>query len=527
LPLPFHNDPSLQQHFENDDWLKDLFDQAHDLIHLVHPDGTLLYVNHAWSALLGYSPEEVQGTSLYDFITPDKRAAYMTHRTALLEGTATHNELVFGMITRDGSQVSVEGRVSVKRAPNGDPLYTRGIFRDITEKLKNESQLIRFHQELSEREQNLQQLLINAPDAVIVIDKESCITFWNPKAEEIFGWSATEVMGQSLSQIIVPPQHREGHERGMKRYLATREAHVLNRTIEITALKKTGEEFYVSLTVSQTAQKGEVAFIAFLRDIQEQKANQMELEHKTMELERSNANLEEFAHAASHDLKEPIRKVQTFTSRLKETLSAKMTDTEKGYFERMEIAARRMGLLVDDLLEYSHVSQGGGDFQTIDLVQCLRTVVEDLEVPIEEKGAQVIIGTLPQVQGYKRQVQQLFQNLLSNALKYTRPGIAPQISITATEVQGYDTGLLLPAEERGRWYHCIQVADNGIGFEQKDADRIFKMFQRLHGKAEYSGTGVGLSIVRKVVENLRGYIKAEGVPGEGATFSIYLPVALP
>jgi hypothetical protein len=250
----------------------------------------------------------------------------------------------------------------------------------------------------------------------------------------------------------------------------------------------------------------------------------MELERKTMELERSNANLEEFAHAASHDLKEPIRKVQTFTSRLKETLADKMTATERGYFERMEVAAKRMGNLVDDLLEYSHVSQGSSDIQTIDLEACVQTVVEDLEVPIEEKGARITIGELPQVQGSKRQLQQLFQNLLSNALKYTRPNVIPQIDITATQVQGAATGLLLPAEEKEQWFHCIQVADNGIGFEQKDADRIFKMFQRLHGKAEYSGTGVGLSIVRKVVENLRGYIKAEGVPEQGATFSVYLPV---
>lgn len=525
LNYPTHNYESFDQDLsQSSEWLKDLFEQAHDLIQVVHPDGTILYVNPAWSQSLQYPLEKIKGRQLNDFIKPADRERYAAYRAAVLENDTAPSEIIFELVTANGDTISVEGRISVRRDTKGSPLYTRGLFRDITQRLQNEAALHRYHEEIKEREQNLQQLLVNAPDAVIVINLENKITFWNPKAEELFGWKAAEVMGESLSGTIVPPQHRQGHDQGMKRYLATGVPHVLNKTISLTALNKEGKEFYISLTVSQTVQKGETAFVAFIRDITVQKAAELELERKTKELERSNTNLEEFAHAASHDLKEPIRKVQTFASRLRETLGSKLTEVENNYFERLETAARRMGLLVDDLLEYSHVSQGGEAMEEIDLNKKLRIVLEDLEVAIEEKAARVHIDPLPTVRGHRRQVQQLFQNLLSNALKYSKQGVRPEIHIIATKVEGKAIPESLPAEEAAKPFHCIEVRDNGIGFEQVNADRIFKMFQRLHGKAEYSGTGVGVSIVRKVVENHKGYITAEGKPGEGAAFRVYFPV---
>ncbi|MDB5196847.1 MAG: domain S-box-containing protein [Flaviaesturariibacter sp.] len=515
--VEYKDEPAYSALFGNEGWLKDLFEGLNDLIHIVGYDGTILYVNPAWTSTLQYQLEEIQAHSLYEFIYPEDQASYMAYREKVIREEPHKEGIVFRMRTKSGEMISVEGTISVRKDANGKPLYTRGIFRDVTARLKAEASV-------KEREQNLQQLLVNAPDSVIVIDRENKVTFWNPMSEKLFGWTADEVVGQPLSGFIIPPQHRRAHDEGMKRYLATDVPHVLNTTVNLTALNKEGKEFYISLTVSKTIQKGDVAFVAFIRDITEQRQAEIELERKSKELERSNTNLEEFAHAASHDLKEPIRKVQTFASRLKETLAGKMNDTEKNYFNRLETAAQRMGLLVDDLLEYSHVSQGEEHMEEIDLNKKLRIVQEDLEVAIEEKKAQIIIEPLPVVRGHRRQLQQLFQNLLSNALKYTRPGVIPQISVTATEVKGSDTGLSLPADCKEKAYHCIAVADNGIGFEQSNADRIFKMFQRLHGKAEYSGTGVGLSIVRKVVENHNGYITADGIPGEGATFRVYLPV---
>jgi PAS domain S-box-containing protein len=241
------------------------------------------------------------------------------------------------------------------------------------------------------------------------------------------------------------------------------------------------------------------------------------------ELQRSNIHLEEFAHAASHDMKEPIRKVLTFTDRIKSSLEPRMTETEKQLFARVENATQRMGLLVDDLLEFSHVSVRPLDKEDVNLNVKLEKVLIDLELEIEEKGATVNVGKLPVVKGYRRQLQQLFQNLVGNALKYSKPSQAPVVTITSKEVFGYEVANKVQQEQAELSFHLIEVQDNGIGFEPKYAEKIFGMFQRLHGKAEYPGTGVGLSIARKVVENHNGYIWAESQPGEGATFKLLLP----
>ena len=231
------------------------------------------------------------------------------------------------------------------------------------------------------------------------------------------------------------------------------------------------------------------------------------------ELQRSNANLEEFAHAASHDLKEPVRKIHFFTNQLKEQLAAHLTEADLRSFNRIENASQRMSTLIDDLLLYSHVSQRPHEKENINLNKKVQTVLEELELDMAERNAVVHVEKLPVVKGYKRQLQQMFQNLISNALKYSKTDVTPHIGITADEVT-----------EGNNRYHLISVKDNGIGFEPAYAEKIFQMFTRLHGKGEYSGTGVGLSIVKKVVENHNGFIQVESVPGEGSTFLIYLPV---
>jgi light-regulated signal transduction histidine kinase (bacteriophytochrome) len=250
---------------------------------------------------------------------------------------------------------------------------------------------------------------------------------------------------------------------------------------------------------------------------------QIQLESYVEELKRSNSNLEEFAHAASHDLKEPIRKVHFFSSRLKASLADRMTEDEKKFFDRMENAAARMSLLVDDLLEYSHVSFHPQEMELIDLNVKLKLVLEDLELAIEEKKAKIHIGPMPKIKGHRRQIQQLFQNLIGNALKYNKSGTIPEITINANRVRGHELDITLNPGEESKFFYLIEVRDQGIGFEQEESERIFQVFQRLHGNAEYRGTGIGLSIARKVVDNHHGKIWAESEPGKGASFKILLP----
>ncbi|WP_207492603.1 PAS domain-containing sensor histidine kinase [Aridibaculum aurantiacum] len=248
----------------------------------------------------------------------------------------------------------------------------------------------------------------------------------------------------------------------------------------------------------------------------------LELEHLNNELKRSNADLEEFAYAASHDMKEPIRKIRFFTDRLENQLKETLTKDQSHLLERIQQAARRMNTLIEDLLTYSHISRGVSAVELVDLNENVQNVLEDLELEIEEKGAIIKIDQLPSIKGHKRQIQQLFENLLGNALKYSKPATKPELHISAMPAQVMNLPIIRKEDSSKQFYQVI-VKDNGIGFEQENAEKIFNVFTRLHGNAEYKGTGVGLSIAKKVAENHGGYIWAESAPGEGATFKILLP----
>lgn len=281
-----------------------------------------------------------------------------------------------------------------------------------------------------------------------------------------------------------------------------------------------GLDLYLDL---RSTKVGDELLVTF-NDYTPLKKAQLELERTVVELKRSNVNLEEFAYAASHDLKEPVRKVHTFADMLRNSLGPRLTEMEVGLFQRMIQASQRMMLLVDDLLSFSQYNIVRQEKETVDLNKKLRIVMADLELLIEEKSAQIEAGPLPVVQGYKRQLQQLLHNLLINSLKYARAGVPPQISISARTVTAAAIAAPVPAINSQQRYHFITITDNGIGFEQKHAEKIFGVFQRLHGRSEYAGTGIGLSIVRKVVENHGGYIWAKGEPGVGSWFFILLPV---
>ncbi len=294
---------------------------------------------------------------------------------------------------------------------------------------------------------------------------------------------------------------------------------------------ETGEPSTVQYKVESAGKWLEIALsrmdrdhlIIVYSDITESKEAQLRQGQLLEELRRSNESLEDFTSAASHDLKEPIRKVHFFTERLRDKLQGRLSAEEQSLLERVQTAADRMRLLVDDLLEYSHVSRGSQAMEDVDLNRKLLLIESDLELSLAEKQGRLNVGVLPVVKGYRRQLQQLFHNLLSNALKYNKPGVAPVIGITARLVQGGESGINVRAEDRSRPFHLIAISDNGIGFEPEYAEKIFNIFTRLHGNNEYGGTGVGLAIVKKVVENHQGYIAAESKPGIGSTFSVLLP----
>jgi signal transduction histidine kinase len=233
---------------------------------------------------------------------------------------------------------------------------------------------------------------------------------------------------------------------------------------------------------------------------------------RAADLARSNVELEQFASIASHDLQEPLRKVQTFAAQINARERDNLSEEGQDYLRRMSDAAGRMRMLIDDLLVFSRVSTQGRQFTRVDLERAANQAMTDLELAIEESGATVEIGDLPAIDADEWQMRQLFQNLLGNALKFRREGVAPVVAIDATVVDGHLD---------------LTVSDNGIGFDPQYATRIFRAFERLHGRAAYPGTGIGLALCRKIAERHDGTIAAESPSGYGATFRVTLPVDHP
>jgi two-component system, LuxR family, sensor kinase FixL len=501
----------FSEEFKGEQWYKDLFDNAHDLIHIADPGGTLIYVNRAWEQVLEYSLPEIQNKSIYSFIDRTDKNSFEQYRAAVLQGTQPLKEVQVSLVTKSGRLVTVEGFLSLKSG-NGKPLYTRAIFRDITAKIENEARLEAFNKELQEREFNLQQLLHFAPDAIIAINTEGNISFWNPKAEQIFGWSFDEVIGKSLAETIIPAQYREAHNQGMKRYLSTGNARVIGRSIEVTALNKKGDEFYVSLTISSAIQDGKTTFIAFLRDISEQKRNELELDKKRRELEQTNQHLEQFAHVASHDMKEPIRKISLYSHMLTDDKENILTPGSEDNLKKIQKAAYRLTQMVEGVLSYSQIKNFNEAAEEIALAEVLSTIETDLELLIREKQAIIEYGSFPLFRGIQFLIFQLFYNLINNALKFSRPGIHPVITITHRIIPG----------DSGNAFIEISVADNGIGFDPKYSETIFNTFTRLHSKNQFEGTGLGLALCKHIAEKHGGSIRAES-RSQGAAFIVTFP----
>lgn len=262
-------------------------------------------------------------------------------------------------------------------------------------------------------------------------------------------------------------------------------------------------------------------YIGFVSDVTEEHENKLFLSERNRELKQSNEELAYFNQVASHDLQEPLRKVQTLISLILERELPALSESGKNYFSRIQSSVSRMRTLIDDLLLFSRTNKIDKIFEQTDLNQMLKNTLSVLSQAIEEKNAIIQSDLLPELKVISFQIQQLFQNLISNSLKYSKPGVVPVIKIECEQINASDYPALNIT--RNKKYYKITVTDNGIGFEQQYAEKIFTIFKRLHTSADYPGTGIGLSICKKIVENHSGYIFAEGKPGVGAVFNIFLP----
>lgn len=353
-------------------------------------------------------------------------------------------------------------------------------------------------------------LVKHAPDAIIVIDSESRIRLWNPKSEQIFGWKQEEVIDKLLGDVIIPPQYRELHYKGMKRYLSTGEIHVLHKTIEITALKKSGKEFFIALTISNSTHKGETIFIAFIRDISEHKKMEQELKLQKQQLENNNAELAQYASLASHDLKEPVRKMLTFSDLLLNmSINGAKNITPEEVAKRIHNAAQRLKELIDGISKFAGISQTLSANNATDMHDAINIVRNIHRDDIDQAKATFFVSNLPPVSVAREHLLELFDNLISNSLKYSKPDETLVIEISAKVSSNH--------------FAEITFTDNGLGFDDRYAQKVFQPFQRLHGPT-YEGTGIGLAICKKIIEGYGGNIKVQSTPHKGASFIFSLPI---
>ena len=371
---------------------------------------------------------------------------------------------------------------------------------------------VRDQEAASASEARLRLLLEHVGDAVFMLSPDARVESWPPAAARIFGFEAEDVLGRRAEQFQAVGALDEATFRAELDHARASGRHEADRWM----LRSDGSQFWAQVVTCPIPgpDGGLAGFAQIVRDLSAVKVAQEVSKQRSRELERSNRELEEFASIASHDLQEPLRKILAFGDRLQVKCSEGLDEAGRGYLERMQDAARRMQHLLDDLLAYSRVASRVEPFARVDLNEIANEVVGDLASRIDEREARVELGELPVVDADRTQMVQLLQNLIGNALKFHAPGATPLVRVS---------GRLLPATDHAAPACEIVVEDNGIGFDEKYVDRIFGMLQRLHGRTEYDGTGMGLAICRRIVERHAGEITARSTPGSGATFRVVLP----
>jgi two-component system, LuxR family, sensor kinase FixL len=352
----------------------------------------------------------------------------------------------------------------------------------------------------------------SAPYGMVVSDAAGGIVLVNPKAVELFGHSAAEFLELRIEDLV-PPRFRPGHDGLRRGFHGHPEPRSMGAGRDLYACRRDGSEFPVEIALTPLEIGGGAFVLSSIIDITRRKRDEEELVRYAKKLERSNAELESFASIASHDLQEPLRKIRMMGERLATLCGDELGEQGLDYLGRMIRASDNMHRLIRDLLSFSRVGMRAEGFRKTSLAGPVRDALSTLELLIEESGAEILVGDLPLAEVDESQMRQLFQNLIGNALKFRRESETPRVEIHGTTDEA-------DADPVVR----VEVRDNGIGFDEQYHDRIFQIFQRLHGKTEFEGTGIGLAICKKIIDRHDGRIYARSRPGEGATFIVELPL---
>ncbi|WP_266205963.1 PAS domain-containing sensor histidine kinase [Pontibacter kalidii] len=490
--------------------LKAIIDTAVDGIITIDARGIMESANPAAARIFGYEPEEMIGQNVSMLMPEPDHSLHDGY-------IARYRKTGVGQIIGKGREVLGKKKtgklfpffLSIAEVKLEDKTIFTGIVHDITDLKKTEERL-------RESESRINSIIQTAVDGIITIDTRGVIEMVNPAAARLFQYEERELIGQKIN-MLMPEPDRSLHDNYMQHYHETGEKRIIGIGREVSGLKKNGMVFPLYLSISEVYLTDRKVYTGFIHDITQQKLSEERLRRYAAELERSNRELQDFAYVSSHDLQEPLRKIQAFGDRLKTKEYEKLSDQGKDYVDRMLNAASRMQNLINDLLDFSRVTSKTKPYVMVDLEKVLEEVLSDLEIMIEKTGAKITHMHLPSIEGDPTQMRQLFQNLVSNAIKFRKEGVTPEINITARELQPKAHLTSTPGDELVE----IRIQDNGIGFDEKYLDRIFNIFQRLEGQ-KYEGSGIGLAICRKIAVRHGGDITARSQAGVGTTFIITL-----
>jgi PAS domain S-box-containing protein len=463
--------------------------------------------------LFGMEPKEVQPDfdTIPKFIHPEDRNKLIQLAAEIREGEEPRS-VEFRVIRKDGVERTFRNRCKLVYSEKGYRLLL-GVTQDITEE-------IGLRQQLTDRTLYAEALIESSIDRIMVLDPGGYLVGWNRRCEEIYNLKKEQTIGKHFFDIFARLKEDafvvnalNQSVKGETIYLPVRKEKYTNSISEL---------FYIPIK----NEKGEVLLVLHIvHDItkmflarEELREINKTLEQKNILLEQKNEEITNFAFISSHDLKEPLRKIHTFSDWLMEKEKEGLSATGKKFIERISASVKRMELLIDDILVLTHINSEKNPNKEISLGNVFQKVTDDLKEQIKEKDAVIEVGPLPKIRGHENQLFYLLKNLVHNGIKFQEQGNKPKLSIHAEVVEVNREGSV---EEKP--YIRLCITDNGLGFDEKYAKKIFQVFQRLHGKTEFEGTGIGLAICRKIMENHNGFIKAESIPGKGSTFCCYFP----
>jgi len=483
---------------ESESRYRSTFELAASGIAHIGMDRRFIRVNRRLCEILGYPQAQLLGLTGRNISHPDDLDVINSQRPALYAGTIDAVRVEKRYLRKDRSVVWVAFSMTVERDAEGRPTHEIAVYNDITAQRDAEARL-------RESEELYRQTFQLAASGIAHVGLDGRFLQVNRSLCEILGYTEGELVGRSVKEI----SHPDDKDLTDAQRARVHEGELDAARFEKRYLRKNGSLVWVELAVALARDPhGHPQYeIAMFDDITERKSAEQALKDAHEELKRSNAELEQFAYVASHDLQEPLRMVSSYTQLVMRRYGDRLDGDAKEFMNYVVDGAARMKQLIEDLLAYSRVGTKGKDFKPVAVENALERAVTNLHAAIEESGAEITHDALPTVNADEVQLAQLFQNLMGNALKFRGPEKA-RIHIKATET---------PSD------FCFFVADNGIGIEPQYFERIFMLFQRLHTKGDYPGTGIGLAICKKVVERHGGRIWVESEPGKGSSFNFTLP----